>query len=78
MLRVILIKDGIIEKVGTTGTLPVPKGYRAVSTEGMDRRPGLWENHAHLMLSGHSDYAHWDKTYLDRLADENATGPLAR
>ncbi len=67
---VILIRDGIIEKVGTTGTLPVPEGYRTVSTEGMDLLPGLWENHAHLMLNGHSDYTHWDKTYLDRLADE--------
>lgn len=67
---VILIKDGLIEKVGTTDTLQVPEGYRTVSTEGMDLLPGLWENHAHLMLNGHSDYVHWDKTYLGRLADE--------
>ena len=32
--------------------------------------PGLWEMHAHLMLNGHSDYAHWDKTYIDRLGSE--------
>jgi len=25
--------------------------------------PGLWDMHVHLMLNGHSDYAHWDKTY---------------
>ena len=26
--------------------------------------------HVHLMLNGHSDYAHWDKTYADRLESE--------
>jgi imidazolonepropionase-like amidohydrolase len=67
---VILIRDGVIEKVGTVKTLPVPDGYRRVSTEGMDLLPGLWENHAHLMLNGHSDYEHWDKAYINRLGDE--------
>lgn len=67
---VILIKDGVIEKVGTTDTLAVPRGYEVVSTEGMDVLPGLWENHAHLMLNGHADYVHWDIAYKDRLADE--------
>lgn len=67
---VILIDGDIIEKVGTVDTLRVPPGYKVISTEGMDVLPGLWENHAHLMLNGHSDYEHWDKTYLDRLADE--------
>ncbi|GAB2695743.1 amidohydrolase family protein [Aliiglaciecola sp. 3_MG-2023] len=67
---VILVKDGIIQQVGTVATLPVPKGYQIVSTEGMDVLPGLWENHAHLMLNGHSDYEHWDKAYINRLADE--------
>ena len=67
---VILIDGDMIEKVGTVDTLPVPAGYKVTSTEGMDVLPGLWENHAHLMLNGHSDYEHWDKTYLDRLADE--------
>ncbi|GHF22899.1 Xaa-Pro dipeptidase [Kordiimonas sediminis] len=67
---VILIDGERIEKVGTVDTLSVPEGYEVISTEGMDVLPGLWENHAHLMLAGHSDYPHWDKTYLDRLADE--------
>lgn len=67
---VILIKDNIIEKVGTVDSLNIPKGYEIISTEGMDVLPGLWENHAHLMLNGHSDYVHWDKTYLHRLSDE--------
>jgi imidazolonepropionase-like amidohydrolase len=25
--------------------------------------------HVHLMINGHSNYTHWDTTYLDRLAD---------
>lgn len=67
---VILVKDGIIEKVGTINTLPVPAGYSVISTEGMDVLPGLWENHAHLMLNGHADYEHWRKEYTSKLATE--------
>lgn len=67
---VILIRDGVIEKVGTVDTLPVPQGYKVVSTEGQDVLPGLWESHAHLMLNGHADYVHWDKAYINRLSDE--------
>lgn len=67
---VILIRDGKIERVGTVATLEVPDGYSVVSTDGMDVLPGLWENHAHLMLSGHADYPHWMAKYLDRMADE--------
>lgn len=67
---VILVDEGVIQQVGTVDTLPVPEGYEVVSTEGMDVLPGLWENHAHLMLTGHSDYSHWHPTYADRFASE--------
>lgn len=67
---VILIEDDKIIDVGTQDSLPVPDGYTIISTEAMTVMPGLWEMHAHLMLNGHSDYAHWDRTYIDRLADE--------
>jgi imidazolonepropionase-like amidohydrolase len=67
---VILVDGDTIEAVGTIDTLPVPPGYERISTEGMSVLPGLWEMHAHLMLNGHSDYEHWDKTYIDRLASE--------
>ncbi len=67
---VVLIKDGMIEKVGTIDTLEIPQSYNIISTEGMDVLPGLWENHAHLMLAGHSDYEHWDKEYADKLGTE--------
>jgi len=67
---VILIEDDEIVAVGTVDTLPVPAAYAQISTEGMDVLPGLWENHAHLMLVGHADYVHWQQTYADRHASE--------
>jgi imidazolonepropionase-like amidohydrolase len=67
---VILIEDGMITAVGQVNTLSVPEGFEVISTEGHDVLPGLWENHAHLMLTGHANYEHWRKTYTDRLTDE--------
>ncbi len=67
---VILIDGGAIEAVGTVATLAVPEGYEIISTEGMSVLPGLWDMHVHLMINGHSDYAHWDVEYLDRFATE--------
>lgn len=67
---VILIDGNMITEIGTQDSVPIPEGYEVISTEAMTVMPGLWEMHAHLMLNGHSDYAHWDKTYIDRLSDE--------
>ena len=61
---VVLIRGERIEAVGTVGELPVPSNARVVSTEGMTILPGLWDMHVHIMLNGHSDYAHWDSTYV--------------
>jgi imidazolonepropionase-like amidohydrolase len=60
---VILIEDERIVAVGTVGSLAVPADAKVISTEGMTVLPGLWDMHVHLMLNGHSDYAHWDKKY---------------
>jgi imidazolonepropionase-like amidohydrolase len=60
---VVLIQGDRIAAVGQLGTLPVPRDAEVISTEGMSVLPGLWDMHVHLMLNGHSDYAHWDKTY---------------
>jgi imidazolonepropionase-like amidohydrolase len=60
---VILIEGERIGAVGQVGTLAVPPGATTISTEGMSVLPGLWDMHVHLMLNGHSDYTHWDKTY---------------
>lgn len=67
---VILIDGDRIVAVGDRASLTVPDGYETISLKGMSVLPGLWENHAHLMLSGHSDYAHWHPTYADRLGSE--------
>jgi len=67
---VILIDGEKIEAIGSVDTLEVPQGYELISTDGMSVLPGLWESHAHLMLTGHSNYSHWHPTYKDRLADE--------
>jgi len=60
---VIIIEGERIKAVGQVGALPVPQGAEVISTEGMSVLPGLWDMHVHLMINGHSDYAHWDKTY---------------
>ena len=67
---VILVDGEDIVNVGTEDSLPVPEGYRVISTEAMTVMPGLWEMHAHLMLNGHSDYDHWHSEYPDRFASE--------
>lgn len=67
---VILVYGDTILSVGTVDTLPIPDDYAIVSTEGMDVLPGLWESHAHLMLTGHADYPYWQSAYADRFADE--------
>jgi imidazolonepropionase-like amidohydrolase len=60
---VILIEGERIKAVGRVGEVEVPAGAEVISTEGMSVLPGLWDMHVHLMIVGHGDYAHWDKTY---------------
>jgi imidazolonepropionase-like amidohydrolase len=66
---VVLVEGERIVKVGRQGDFAIPAGAEIVSTEGMTVLPGLWDMHVHLMINGHADYAHWDKTYIDRLRD---------
>src|SRR5688500_11857584 len=60
---VVIIEGERIKAVGQVGTLAIPPGAEVISTEGMSVLPGLWDMHVHLMINGHSDYGHWDKTY---------------
>ncbi len=60
---VILIEGERIRDVGQVGSLPIPDGAEVISTEGMSVLPGLWDMHVHLMIVGHADYDHWDRTY---------------
>ena len=64
---VVIIDGQRVKAVGQTGTLPIPEDAEVISTEGMTVLPGLWDMHVHLQINGHSDYAHWDKTYPPRL-----------
>jgi imidazolonepropionase-like amidohydrolase len=60
---VVIIEGDRIKAIGQVGSLSIPQGAEVISTEGMSVLPGLWDMHVHLMINGHSDYAHWDKTY---------------
>jgi imidazolonepropionase-like amidohydrolase len=60
---VILLEGERIRDVGQVGSLPIPDGAEVISTEGMTVLPGLWDMHVHLMIVGHADYDHWDRTY---------------
>jgi imidazolonepropionase-like amidohydrolase len=60
---VVIIEGERIKAVGQVGILAIPSGAEVISTEGMSVLPGLWDAHVHLMINGHSDYAHWDRTY---------------
>ena len=60
---VVIVQDGRIREVGRMGEVTVPEGANVISTEGMSVLPGLWDMHVHLMIVGHADYDHWDRTY---------------
>ncbi len=60
---VIIIDGQRIKAVGELGKLEIPDDAEIISTEGMSVLPGLWDMHVHLMITGHSDYTYWDKTY---------------
>ncbi len=66
---VILVEGERITAIGTQGQIDIPTDAEIISTEGMTVLPGLWDMHVHLMINGHSDYAHWDTAYIDRFAD---------
>jgi len=65
---VIIVEGNKIVKVGHQGNTDIPKDAEVISTEGKSVMPGLWDMHVHLMINGHSDYSHWDTTYIDDLA----------
>ncbi|MBA2622614.1 MAG: amidohydrolase family protein [Chthoniobacterales bacterium] len=67
---VIIIEGERITAIGSVGALAIQPEAEVISTEGMSVLPGLWDCHVHTMLLGHSDYEHWDKTYLKRFGKE--------
>ena len=67
---VVLVEGTRITAVGRAGQLAIPAGYQTINTVGLTVMPGLFDMHVHLMLAGHGNYAHWDRTYLPRLATD--------
>src|SRR5947208_11059162 len=67
---VVLIAGERIVAVGTRAEVPVPAGTPVIDTRGMSVLPGLADMHVHLMIVGHGDYEHWDKTYRSRFRAE--------
>src|SRR5713101_6536464 len=63
------IPDRIVA-VGPRAEVPVPAGTTVIDTAGMSVLPGLMDMHVHLMILGHADYEHWDKTYMARFRSE--------
>lgn len=66
---VIIVDGETITHVGHEGNTTIPENAEIISTEGKSVMPGLWDMHVHLMINGHSDYAHWDTAYIQRFAD---------
>ncbi len=67
---VVLIAGQKIVAVGPKSEIAIPPGTPTIDTEGMSVLPGLMDMHVHLMLLGHSNYEHWDNTYMPRFASE--------
>src|SRR6266540_572236 len=67
---VVLIAGDRIAAVGPRSQIVVPRGTPMIDTRGMSVLPGLADMHVHLMIVGHGDYEHWDKTYRSRFRAE--------
>lgn len=66
---VIVIEGNRVKAVGREGAIAIPDGARVIDTNGFTVMPGLMDMHVHLMILGHGDYEHWDRTYQSRLRD---------
>src|SRR2546427_13008861 len=66
---VIVVRGNRVEAVGRQGEVAIPPNARVISTEGYTVLPGLMDMHVHLMLLGHGDYDHWDRTYRSKWRD---------
>jgi imidazolonepropionase-like amidohydrolase len=66
----VLIAGERIVAVGRRSEVPIPAGTPTIDTRGMSVLPGLADMHVHLMILGHGDYEHWDRTYRPRFAAE--------
>ena len=63
----VIVAGDRIEAVGPSDQLSPPSGARVVDGTGQYLIPGLWDMHVHLMINGHTDYAHWGRNLPRRL-----------
>jgi imidazolonepropionase-like amidohydrolase len=66
---VVVIEGNTIREVGREGSVAVPAGARVIDTNGYTVMPGMMDMHVHLMIVGHGDYDHWDRTYPSKYRD---------
>ena len=66
---VVVIEGNTIRAVGREGSVAIPNGARVIDTNGFTVMPGLMDMHVHLMIVGHGDYEHWDRTYPSKYRD---------
>ena len=60
---VVLLRDGKIERIGTSGSVQIPSGYRTVQAKVVT--PGLIDAHSVVGLSGYLNQSH-DQDQLER------------
>ena len=65
----VVVEGNKITAVGPEATISVPAGAKVIDTNGMTMMPGLMDMHVHLMILGHGDYDHWDRTYPSQFRD---------
>lgn len=66
---VVVIEGNKVVAVGAEGTIAVPPGAKVIDTNGYTVMPGLMDMHVHLMILGHGNYDHWDRTYPSQFRD---------
>lgn len=55
---VVLIENGIIKKIGKSGSIAIPDNAKVIDAKGKMVLPGLWDMHAHF------EQAEWGPAYL--------------
>jgi len=65
----VVIEGNTIRAVGPESKVAIPAGAQVIDTNGMTVMPGLMDMHVHLMILGHGDYDHWDRTYPSKFRD---------
>ena len=52
--QTIIVRNGVIQAIGATGSIVIPRGARRVNASGKFVIPGLWDAHVHFMNTGPS------------------------